>query len=77
MASLISTAPGMTTNMVSVISSLVNIGLDWKKFHRLARNKSESKFRADLGVTKKIKKLYEYAWLQIGKEEAKYKLIKL
>ena len=54
MASLISTAPGMTTNMVSVISSLVNIGLDWKKFHRLARNKSESKFRADLGVTIKI-----------------------
>lgn len=51
--------------------------LGLEKIHRLTRNKSESKFRADLGVTKKIKKLYEYAWLQIGKEEAKYKLIKL
>ena len=56
------------------------IGEYWlglEKIHRLAGNKSESKFRADLGVTKKIKKLHEYAWLQIGKEEAKYKLIKL
>ena len=30
-APLILTAPGMTTNMASVISSLVNIGLVWKR----------------------------------------------
>ena len=30
MASLISTAPGMTTNMASVIFLLVNIALDWE-----------------------------------------------
>ena len=74
MASLISTAAGLTTKMASVISSFVNIGLDWKRSTCLTRNKTENKLRVNLGVNTSKTVHDEYKWFGVENETVDYKL---
>ena len=74
MASLISTAAGLTTEMASVISSFVNIGLDWKRSTCLTRNKTENKLRVNLGVNTSKTVHDEYKWFGVENETVDYKL---